>query len=153
MADAGDGGEGPVVVASEPAPEEDVELVRYAREQLFFKSTGALDDMAKSLIALVSTITALFVSAMTFVKTGYPLTPASGLLVLLALLCWLASIYRNVTAYAPREYSYEENNPSSIRRAILEINRYKYRRLREGMLFFIAGLLLLAMAVLATLIV
>ena len=141
-----------VVIETGPGAESDRELVKYANE-LFTKSSGMLDDMAKNLIALVTTVTALFVSIVSILHLSfnYAIWPKYWPLAV-AFVCWLISIYLNLTVYSPRLHRVEMNNPDAIGNTIEEINNYKYKRLKWSTLFFLFGLGLLVLAIASALV-
>jgi len=100
------------------------------------------DELAKSFIALVGTLTTLYFAVVTFSKI---LTKPEWFraIALMPILLWLFAIISALIALLPKKYIVLKDAPASVENFVEEITEHKYRCVRYcGWLTF-AGLVVL----------
>jgi hypothetical protein len=119
----------------------DLEWISYGR-QILKESPQVLDENAKSMVALGSSLLAVYTGALALLNFNekFDLKSEERIFLLLPIIIWLISISFNAYVYFPRRYAFAENMPNEIKKAQKEISRTKHFRLKIGAIFFIAAL-------------
>lgn len=119
----------------------DLEWISYGRK-ILKESPQFLDENAKSMVALGSSLLAVYTGALTLLNFNekFDLKSEERIFLLIPIIFWLISISFNAYVYFPRRYAFAENMPDEIKKAQKEISKTKHFRLKIGAIFFIIAL-------------
>ncbi|MEE8587351.1 MAG: hypothetical protein V3T83_21130 [Acidobacteriota bacterium] len=126
------------LIQSVPVTDED----RFYLEQLYkepVESLARIEDTAKFLAGATATTSGVFLAAVKL-ASGAAGGAAASVLWFLPVVLWVVAILLFVRVLVPRRFSVGERDPSSIKRALLELRESKYRLLQVGTWLFLGGL-------------
>jgi di/tricarboxylate transporter len=124
--------------------EDETGWVTYGRD-LIKASAKILDDEAKGLVALGSSLITLYIAALTFLKLPgfFDLSfNQRFLIIILPIIFWLLSIAFNLYVYFPGKYRFSTKYPDLTKKELDRAINKKYNRLRIGSIFFLIALIL-----------
>jgi len=123
-----------------PSPEQAFFLQKY--REMKSNSPDKHDELAKSFIALVGTLTTLYFAAVTFSKIP---TKAWWFrtVALAPVLLWLFAIISALIGLLPQKYAVLRGVPASVEQFLEEVTRHKYGWVRYCGWFTFAGLVVL----------
>jgi hypothetical protein len=132
----------PLYQARKPT-ENEIAWVTIGRD-LIKGSAKILDDEAKALVALGSSLITLYIVALTFLKTPdtFDLPFNQILMITLPIIFWLLSIAFNLYVYFPGKYKFSTKYPELTTIELDRAINKKYNRLRLGSTFFLIALIL-----------
>jgi hypothetical protein len=143
---------GKVLKARAPTDAE-IEWVKFGRT-LSQGSPKVVDDEAKALVALASTLLAVYTGAITLFKIpdnfallykyisflGISEGFLRALVFLLPIVLWLVAIGFNLFVYFPEYYTGADASPNKTKQLLKTVIDAKYSRLKKGGLVFLAAL-------------
>ncbi len=143
------------VLKARAASDDELEWIKYGRK-LRQDSPDIIDAQAKALVALASTLLAVYTGALTLFKipdnfnsaffflTGMGLealiSPLRLLIFTVPIILWLLSIKSSLDVYQPGAYKTNPISPNQINKTLDEIIATKYAELREAMNYFLVAL-------------
>jgi len=128
-----------MVIDSEPPLEEDLRWINHGIE-IIKESPSLLDENAKSLITLGSSLLAVYIGALELFSLGNG-SQIDQTMLFIPIILWLSSIGANIYVYLPGRYDFEKNSPSEIKRTVERVSDKKYKRLRYGAVLFMVALI------------
>jgi hypothetical protein len=125
-------------ILGQPVSDDDLEWINYGRK-LRQNTPSILDENAKSLIAIDSTILTVYTGMITFFNIISKIKPSilDYLILVIPVIAWIVSISWNVYVYFPGKYEFKENSPTEIKNTLETIIGKKYKRLKIGAAGFI----------------
>jgi di/tricarboxylate transporter len=124
--------------------EDETAWITYSRD-LIKASAKILDDEARALVTLGSSLITLYIAALTFLKLpGFFELQFNQrfLIIILPIVFWLLSIAFNLYVYFPGKYKFSTKFPDVTKRELDRAINKKYNRLRIGSVFFFIALIL-----------
>jgi len=123
------------------ASDEDLEWINFGRK-LRQNTPTVLDENAKSLITIDSTILTVYTGMITFFNIIGKIKPSllDYIILTIPVIAWIFSISWNVFVYFPGKYEFKENSPTEIKDTLTTIIDKKYKRLKIGAIGFIIAI-------------
>jgi|GEM_PF-1484068 len=128
-------------VKGEEPTEEDMAWLNYGHEMLK-ESPKVLDENAKSLVALGSSLLTVFTGLVALFKLNERKvsSPIDWALIVIPIVFWLLSISYNAYVNFPGRYRLARDSPTDIIKTTEVISKRKYNRLKVGAVLFIIAL-------------
>jgi hypothetical protein len=125
-------------ILGQPISDDDSEWLIYGRK-LRQDTPSILDENAKSLITIDSTILTVYTGMITLFNIISKLQPTliDYIILIIPVIVWIFSIAWNVYVYFPGKYQFIENSPTDIQDTLKTVIDKKYKRLKIGAVSFI----------------
>ncbi len=134
-----------------PVTGKDLETINLGRD-MFKQSPDIIDNSAKSMVTLSTSLIAIYTAALAFLKVpdklGMMPYGIGWALMAIPIIFLFASMECNVSVYDPKKSIIDPDSPESIKKTIKEICERKYRTLAKGRYLFVAALAIAAALVL-----
>jgi len=111
---------------------------------IFKQSPDHADNIAKTLITLITTLITIYISILAFLQVSErasTIQPSWVYAMLIPIIFWIISIYFNVKVYLSDLTGLHLNRPETIQDYMNFIIKNKNKHLRRGGVFFFVGLL------------
>jgi hypothetical protein len=130
-----------IQIEGEEPPKEEEEWLDYGRK-LLEESPKVLDEDARSLVALGSSLLTVYTGAIALFKFVERLDSSWIYLAVMSfpIMLWLLCISFSAYVYFPGRYEFNKDSPDSVMNTAESIGREKYRRLKIGAILFILAL-------------
>ena len=133
--------EGTEILPGEAVPEPEENWLEYGRK-LLEESPEVLDEDAKSLVALGSSLLTVYTGALALFKFVETLISSGIYLAVMSIpiILWLLCISFSAYVYFPGRYQFNKDSPDSVINTAEKIGRKKYSRLKIAAILFIFAL-------------
>lgn len=124
------------IEGGQPSAEEEFYLEAEFKEPV--ESLDRLEDLARFLITVQTTLAGLLISAL---RISLPKNTTLNPWWLLPLGLWCAATLCFLLALIPRQYAHGKSQPKSFKEALISAQQYKWQKLKLGVFGFLAGLI------------